>query len=133
MARTGLRKTTLSATSEIPEAERHRPCVLKGLNGDIKMTEEFAAGFDPQMLIDEARATAPQFPWLPVALSNCGAGEWESRAYVRYVSAVAPNRPESECEFIASVTIQHRLLGMVVIDILQGNRIGGIEFVERLG
>ena len=97
-----------------------------------KVTVDFAATFGPQMLIDGARATAEQFPWLPAALSSCGAGEWENRAYVRYVSAVDPNNPGSEWQFETSVAIHHQELGTVVIDILRGGRIGGIEFLDRL-
>lgn len=98
----------------------------------IKTPEDFASGFDTQMLIEDARATAPEFSWLPAALTNCGVGKWESRAYVRYISAINPNQPESEWQFRTSVTLHHRSLGMVVIDILQGDRIGGIEFLDWL-
>lgn len=99
---------------------------------NIKTPEDFAGGFDPSMLIEDVRATASEFSWLPAALTNCGAGEWESRAYVRYVSTVDANQPNSEWQFRCSVTIHHRILGMVVIDILRDDRIGGIEFVDRL-
>ncbi len=98
----------------------------------IKKVKDLSEGFEPQMLIEDARVTAPEFSWLPAALANCGAGYWESRAYVRYVSSVAPNQPNSEWQFRTSVTIYHRVLGMVVIDILRDDRIGGIEFVDRI-
>jgi hypothetical protein len=98
----------------------------------IDTTYEFATGFDPQMLVEDARAQAAEFSWLPAALTKCGAGVWESRAYVRYVSANNPNQPTSEWQFKTSVVFHHRILGVVVADILQGDIIGGIEFVDRL-
>lgn len=89
-------------------------------------------GFDPQMLIEDAQAQAPQFPWLPAALNRCIDGKWESRAYVRYVSSIAANQPGSEWQFDTNIVIDHSELGMVVIDLLRGDRIGGIEFVDRI-
>lgn len=84
------------------------------------------------MLIEDAQAQVPEFPWLPAALSSCGPGKWESRAYVHYVSPVDPNLPDSQWHFEKNVVIDHSVLGMVVIDIMKGNRIGGIEFVDRI-
>ena len=45
---------------------------------------------------------------------------------------LAPRLPELLWQFEANVVINHRLLGMVVIDVLQGDRIGGIELIDRL-
>jgi len=97
-----------------------------------KPTDAFAAKFDPRNLIEDVLAQAPEFSWLPAALAGCGAGKWKSRAYVHYVSPVNPNQPGSEWQHKTNVVINHRVLGMVVIDILQDNRIGGIEFVDRI-
>ncbi len=98
----------------------------------IELDDDVAAGFDPRMLIEDARAQVPEFPWLPDALARCGTGKWESSAYVRYVTSINPNQPKSQWQFETNVVINHRSLGMVVIDILQGDRIGGIEFVDRI-
>jgi hypothetical protein len=94
--------------------------------------DDFASKFNPRMLIEDARAQAPKFPWLPAALDRCGPGEWESPAYVRYVSSKAPNQPGSDWQFEANLVIDHRELGMTVIDVLKGDRIGGIEFVDQI-
>ncbi|MEJ7808525.1 MAG: hypothetical protein WKG03_21710 [Telluria sp.] len=97
-----------------------------------KPIDDLAEGFDPRMLIEDARAQAPMFPWLPAALDRCAAGEWESRAYVRYVSSVAPNQPGSDWQFEKNIVIDHNELGTVVIDVLRGDLIGGIELVDRV-
>jgi RNA polymerase II subunit A small phosphatase-like protein len=94
---------------------------------------DLSAGFEPCMLIEDALAQAPELAWLPAALACCGSGEWESRAYVRYVSCVDPNQPGSDWQFKNNVVIDHRIFGQAVIDILQGDRVGGIEFVDRIG
>jgi RNA polymerase II subunit A small phosphatase-like protein len=94
---------------------------------------DLSTGFEPRMLIEDALAQAPEFAWLPAALAHCGPGEWKSRAYVHYVSSVDPNQPGSDWQFKNSVVIDHRIFGEVVIDILQGDRIGGVEFIDRIG
>jgi hypothetical protein len=58
--------------------------------------------------------------------------EWESRAYVHYVSRQNPNQPGSQWQFHTNVVLHHEKLGMVVLDILKDNRLGGIEFVDRI-
>ena len=94
--------------------------------------QDLSEGFEPMMLVDTVRKQAPEFPWLPDALMNCGKGEWESRAYVSYVSAAHPNQPGSEWQFETNVVLHHDKLGMVVLDVLKDKRLGGIEFVDKI-
>lgn len=84
------------------------------------------------MLVEVVREQAPEFSWLPEALANCGAGEWESRAYVGYVSRLNANQPGAVWQFETNVILNHKKLGMVVLDVLKGNRLGGIELVDRI-
>lgn len=98
----------------------------------IKSADDLSVSFDPRMLMGDAQAQVPEFPWLPAALSCCGPGKWESGAYVHYVSPADPGQPGSQWHFETNVVIDNSVLGMVVIDILKGNRIGGIEFVDRI-
>jgi hypothetical protein len=99
----------------------------------IRTHVDISGGFEPRMLIEAVKEQAPEYPWLPEALTKCGAGEWESPAYVGYVSRREPNQPGSEWQFEANIVLSHRTLGMVVIDVLKSNRLGGIEFVDRIG
>jgi hypothetical protein len=89
-------------------------------------------GFDPRTLIESVRAQAPEYPWLPDALNHCGAGLWENRAYVRYVDSRNANQTGAEWQFKTNVVLSHELLGTVVLDILKDNRLGGIEFVDKI-
>ena len=84
------------------------------------------------MLIEAVREQATEFPWLPEALMKCGYGEWESRAYVGYVSSNKANQPGSVWKFQTNVVLSHDTPGTVVLDILKGERLGGIEFVDKV-
>jgi hypothetical protein len=96
------------------------------------LNSDFSQGFDPRSLIQTVRSQAPEYPWLPDALANCPAGDWESAAYVGYVSRHSPNQPGSEWQFDTNVVLSHERLGMVVLDLLHGSRLGGIEFVDNI-
>ena len=96
------------------------------------MSADLSQGFNPGMLVSVAEEQAPELPWLPAALAGLGAGNWESAAYVRYVSAANANQPGSEWQFQECVELEHQDLGDLVIDVLSGNRIGGIELIHRI-
>jgi hypothetical protein len=89
---------------------------------------DLSEGFHPTMLIETVKAQAPEFPWLPEALDNCGQGEWESRAYVGYIPRQQPNRPGSPWQFQTNILLTHTTLSRVILDILTDDRLGGIEF-----
>jgi hypothetical protein len=104
-----------------------------GLSMNVTRTQEdFSGGFEPRMLIETVKEQASEYPWLSEALAKCGVGQWESPAYVEYVSRRNPNQPGSEWQFEANVVLHHQTLGMVVIDVLKNSRLGGIEFVDRI-
>lgn len=93
---------------------------------------DLSGGFEPRMLAAVARDQAPDFPWLSLVLENCGAGEWESAAYVRYVSNRDANVLGSEWQFETNVVLEHPDFGTVVVDVLTEHRLGGLEFLSRI-
>jgi len=93
---------------------------------------DLSEGFEPVMLVAAVQEQAPELPWLTEALRSCPAGDWSSRAYVGYVSRIKPNQPGSEWQFETNVVLSHETLGMVVLDVLKGSRLGGIEFVDKI-
>jgi hypothetical protein len=97
-----------------------------------RTSQDLSDGFNPRSLMQAVREQAPQFPWLPEALATCGRGEWESPAYVAYVSRLNPNQPGADWQFHTNVVLNHKEFGMVVIDVLKGDRLGGIELVNRI-
>ena len=42
-----------------------------------------------------------------------------------------PHQPGYEWKFETNVVLNHPTLGMVVIDVFKGSRLGGIEFVDK--
>ena len=103
------------------------------MNTKAHDSSDLSEGFDPKMLIEAALRQATALTWLPEALANCGVGTWESRAYVHYVEDADKSKPGSPWQFEKSVVLSHESLGMVVLDVLSEDRLGGIEFVDRIG
>lgn len=89
--------------------------------------------FTPSALSDLARRECQEFPWLAEALLSCSEGVWESPAYLRFVSAQNANQPGSEWQFDTNVVLIHDVWGVVVLDVLKSSRVGGIEFLDRIG
>lgn len=83
--------------------------------------------FDPSHLVALARTQHPEAPWLAEALARCTAGRWESRAYLHVVD---PSDPTWQVE--QTVLLHDRARGDVVVDVLTGQRVGGIEFLRHL-
>jgi hypothetical protein len=93
---------------------------------------DLSGGFKPEMLAAAARVQAPEYSWLPLALERCGSGEWESPAYVRFISGQNANAPGAEWQFETNVVLEHPNFGTVVVDVLTENRLGGLEFLSRI-
>ncbi len=87
--------------------------------------------YDPAWLVDLA-CEQKDHPWLAEALSNCRTARWESRAYVAFVDNSNPNAPGSPWQFQESIILEHRTEGDLVLDVLVGGRVGGVEFLSRL-
>jgi hypothetical protein len=84
--------------------------------------------YDPEWLVELAREQHPDKPWLAYALSACTRGRHESRAYIYFVDAAAPNEPGSQWQFRENVLLTTRK-GEVVLDILASGVVGGAEFL----
>lgn len=88
--------------------------------------------YDPTWLVTWVRENRPDLAWLPDALMRCTTG-WEGgRAYVYFVDPSDPNEPGSEWQLAENLMLQHPKEGTLVLDILTGRRVGGIEFLRRL-
>lgn len=88
--------------------------------------------FDPSWVVELARAQLPEEKWLPEALRACTRCSYEDRAYAHFVDPSEPNRPGSEWQFVRVLLLHDPKLGHLVLDVLTGDRIGGIEFLDRL-
>lgn len=88
--------------------------------------------YDPEWLVSLAREQLPEEAWLLDALGDCNKVVKGHGAYVRFVSSGLANQPGSEWQFERNLTLIHEDEGMVVLDVLEGLRIGGVEFIDQL-
>jgi hypothetical protein len=88
--------------------------------------------YDPAWLVTLARESRPDEPWLAEALSKCTRAARESPAYIYFVDPAPLDQPGSQWRFEKNVVLEHPKEGSLVLDVLQGARIGGVEFLKRL-
>jgi hypothetical protein len=88
--------------------------------------------YDPTWLVELARESRPDEPWLADALARCTRAAEESSAYTYFIDPTNPNQPGSEWQFEENVVLEHPHEGELVLDILGGRRVGGVEFLQRL-
>ena len=96
-------------------------------------TIEEMQSFEPASLIPFFKEQYPKHTWLEEALNTCKIVEWESSAYCRLVPKSSnPNEPDSTWKFKWNFDIQHPIYWIVVLDVLEGDVLGGIEFVGNI-
>jgi hypothetical protein len=88
--------------------------------------------YDPNWLVELAIAQLPQERWLAEALSACRRARKESPAYIQFVNPSSPNMPGSEWQFETNIILEHPKEGELVLDILKGRRVGGVEFSAKI-
>ena len=88
--------------------------------------------YNPQWLVDLAKDQIPNKPEIIEALSNCVKAKHESRAYIYFVNGENPNLPNSEWQFEENIILEDKKTGTIVLDVLKGNKIGGIELLKYL-
>ena len=88
--------------------------------------------YDPTWLVALAKEQLPDEPWLPAALAACTMARQESAAYIHFVTRSDPDEPGSEWGEQRDLILKHPTEGELVLDILEGNRVGGVEFLAKL-
>ena len=86
--------------------------------------------YDPAWLVALARRQHPAQPWLAEALSRCTQARGAGTVYVRFVSHRRANQPGSPWQFARTIELVDAEAGVVLCDVLQDGRIGGIELVD---
>lgn len=90
------------------------------------------APYDPDWLVELAGMQHPDKPWLREALKECTQCRQESKAYLHFVDPRRPNTPGSEWQFETNLELDSCSEGWIILDILKGHRVGGVEFVDKL-
>jgi uncharacterized protein YuzE len=93
------------------------------------MTEPY---FKIDWIITLIKEQEPKRTDLIEQLQNSERKEWIRQAYIRFVSGEKPNLPGSEWQFEENIVLEHDTEGTIVLDILKGGQIGGIEFVKYI-
>ena len=88
---------------------------------------------NPNWLVKLAEEQRPDLPWLAESLAKCTAGHWHPRRiYVDFVDRKDANQPGAEWQYRESISLEHPEFGHIKLDILQDNRVVGVEFYDRL-
>jgi len=88
------------------------------------------AQYDPAWLVALARRQRPGEPWLAEALSRCTRARGAGTVYVRFVTHRRANQPGAPWQFDRTVELVDPDAGVVLVDVLQDGRIGGIELLD---
>jgi hypothetical protein len=88
--------------------------------------------YNPQWLVDLANEQIPDKPEIILALSNCVKAKRESKAYIYFLSGENPNQLNSEWQFEENIMLEDKKIGTIILDVLKGNKIGGIELLKYL-
>jgi hypothetical protein len=88
--------------------------------------------YDPTWLVTLAKEQHPDKPWLAHALSQCTRYRRESRAYFHFIDADRANQPGSIWQFVQNLQLYDRTEGDLILDILTDQRVGGLEFLNKL-
>ncbi len=88
--------------------------------------------FQIEQIIELLREQEPDRLDLIEELEKSEKKKWIRQPYIYFVSAERPNQPGSEWQFEENIVLEHESEGTIVLDILKGGRIGGIEFVSQI-
>ena len=88
--------------------------------------------YDPTWLVQWVREDGPQMAWLADALARCTRAASGGPAYLYFADPVDAGQPDAEWQLEETVRLDRTPQGTLLLDILVGRRVGGIEFMARL-
>ncbi len=89
--------------------------------------------YDIELIVNLLQLQHPEEIEVAMNIELCQEGYWKSKAYIHFVAPIKPNQPGSKWQFDRNIILEDESEGTIVIDVLMGNEIGGIEFVNRIG
>ena len=88
--------------------------------------------FDPQPLMKLAEEQFPEQSWLVESLSLCvKVADDGNGTYFYFTPREAASDGQTEWEFQKNISLRDPNFGELILDVLQNNRIGGIDFIEK--
>ncbi len=88
--------------------------------------------FDIEWIIELIKEQKPERLDLVDQLERSDIRKWIRQPYIQFVSSENANQPGSDWQFDENIVLEHDTEGTIVLDILKGGRIGGIEFVNQI-
>ena len=88
--------------------------------------------YDPEWLVVLAEEQLPEEAWLPTALRACTSYSVESKSYYYFVNREDVRRRGTEWQFKRNLFLHDKKEGELVLDVLEHQKIGGLEFLARL-
>ena len=121
-----------NATTWVNIGVRCCQCGLLSCVNDYCWPPLAADSFDPTWVRELAHESRPDLPWLADELGRCTSGTWTDACYIRFVDSSNANQPGSEWQFREVIELVHEKRGTLKLNVLTDDRIGGIEFYDRL-
>ncbi len=88
--------------------------------------------YDPAWLVQWVRANEPEMTWLADALATCTRAASGGRAYLYFADPADAGQTGAEWQLEETLRLDSTPQGTLLLDILAGRRVGGIEFTARL-
>lgn len=88
--------------------------------------------YNPQWLVEIAKRHIPDKIEIIQALEKCIQARAKSKAYIHFVDNEKPNQSGAEWQIEENIILEDEEYGTIVLDVLKGNRIGGVEFLKHL-
>lgn len=83
-------------------------------------------------IIKLVREQEPNRQDLIQALQKCKGGYWSSNGYYSFVDSKNANQTDADWQHDECIVLEQENKGDIVIDLLKGGRIGGIEFIDLI-
>ena len=65
-------------------------------------------------------------------LESINSGKWKNKAYYQFIDSTHSNTPGSKWIFKENIILEHPKSGTIVLDILEKDQLGGIEFIKLI-
>ncbi len=88
--------------------------------------------FDSKRLVKLAEEQFPEESWLAESLAFCTeVADDGTGTYFYFTPRDAASNGKTEWEFQKNLSLRDPEFGELILDVLQNNRIGGIDFIEK--
>lgn len=88
--------------------------------------------YDPKWLLELAQQQIPNEIQVIESLKKCTSCFQRSKAYIYFVDGSNPNQKDAAWQFDRNVILEDKKLGTIILDVLEGNKVGGVEFLKYL-